>query len=435
MTASTTASTAASTSAGMSTAATMTASRRRGACPGLAAPMPTGDGLLARLRPVAPMPPSALAGLAAAARSHGNGVIEVTARGSVQVRGLAPATVTPFAAAVAGLGIDVEEGVAVIAGFDAAAAALAGAVRGALAAARLALSPKLCVAVDGGGPLQLDAVSADVRLRPAAGGRLHVGVASDGRGTVAWAGTVAAADAAAAVVAIVTMIAARGPRARAAEAAAVAGVAALAAAAGLKPSPPPPLRPPADVVGMHALCDGTAALGVALGFGHCDAADLAVLARRAGGCGVTTVRPAPPRALLFTAPSAPGLRELTMAAHDLGFVTDAADPRRAIAACAGAPACAAALIPARRIAAELAPLLPAAASGVLVHVSGCPKGCAHPHPAPLTLTGHADGCAVVRGGIAAAMPHHIADPGCLGGEVAAVVTAADAARLTEDAHG
>ena len=62
--------------------------QRRGACPGLSAPMPTGDGLLVRLLPIGTIPLDAFAALCAAAQAHGNGVIEVTARGSIQVRGL-----------------------------------------------------------------------------------------------------------------------------------------------------------------------------------------------------------------------------------------------------------------------------------------------------------------------------------------------------------
>lgn len=400
---------------------------RRGACPALTAPMPTGDGLLARLRPLQPLPPAALAGLAAAARSHGNGVVEVTARGSVQVRGLEAATAAPFAAAVAGLGITVEDGVAVIAGFDAVATALAAAVRRAIAAARLTLSPKVCVVVDGDGALHLDGVGADVRVRAAAGAAaVHVGVGND---TVVWLGTVAAGHAAAAVVGILATIAARGPGARYA---AGDGVAALRAAAGVRPAAPPPPRPAADIVGVHAMADGTAALGVALAFGHTGAGALAALAERAGGCGVAAVRPAPSRALLFSGAPAHRLGDLRRAAADLGFVTDPRDPRRAIAACAGAPACASGLIAARRIAAELAPLLPAAA-GVLVHVSGCAKGCAHPRPAALTLTGHPQGCAVIYRGTAAAAPDHVAAPAALGAEVAALLTAAAAAM--EEAHG
>ena len=62
----------------------------RGVCPGLSAPMETGDGLLARLLPNGPMPLDAFIGLCEAARVHGNGIIEVSARGSLQIRGLTP---------------------------------------------------------------------------------------------------------------------------------------------------------------------------------------------------------------------------------------------------------------------------------------------------------------------------------------------------------
>jgi precorrin-3B synthase len=79
---------------------------RRGACPGLSAPMATGDGLLARLTPSgATIALSAFGGLCAAARRHGNGIVEVTSRGSIQVRGLTAASAGPFAAEAAALGI------------------------------------------------------------------------------------------------------------------------------------------------------------------------------------------------------------------------------------------------------------------------------------------------------------------------------------------
>src|ERR1700733_7599829 len=83
---------------------------RRGACPGLSAPMETGDGLLVRLLPIGTMALSSFAELCAAARKHGNGVIEITARGSIQVRGLSAASAPQFAVAVAALGIAVADG-------------------------------------------------------------------------------------------------------------------------------------------------------------------------------------------------------------------------------------------------------------------------------------------------------------------------------------
>ena len=73
---------------------------RRGACPGLSAPMPTGDGLLVRLRPIGTVSLAAFKALCAAARQYGNGVVEITARGSIQVRGLSAASAPHFADAV-----------------------------------------------------------------------------------------------------------------------------------------------------------------------------------------------------------------------------------------------------------------------------------------------------------------------------------------------
>src|SRR5258708_40213257 len=87
------------------TAPALTLPQPRGACPGLSAPMATGDGLLVRLLPTGTIELDAFAALCAAARQHGNGIIEVTSRGSVQIRGLSAASAPRFAAAVAPLDI------------------------------------------------------------------------------------------------------------------------------------------------------------------------------------------------------------------------------------------------------------------------------------------------------------------------------------------
>ncbi len=146
--------------------------RRRGACPGLSTPMPTGDGLLVRLLPTAPITLDAFAELCGAARRHGNGTIEITARGSFQVRGLTVDSAPAFAAEVAALGIAASDGVPVLTnaldddpGALIDAAALAADLRRSIADAGLVLAPKVSVVVDGGGKLHLDAVPADVRLR------------------------------------------------------------------------------------------------------------------------------------------------------------------------------------------------------------------------------------------------------------------------------
>ena len=84
------------------TAAALTLPQRRGACPGLSAPMATGDGLLARLMPTGTISLDAMAGLSAAALRYGNRIIEITSRGSIQIRGLTHDSAPAFADAVVG---------------------------------------------------------------------------------------------------------------------------------------------------------------------------------------------------------------------------------------------------------------------------------------------------------------------------------------------
>jgi len=162
---------------------------RRGACPALSAPMKTGDGLLVRLNPVAGgLSPEALIGLCEAAELHGNGLIEVTARGSIQVRGLTESSSALFAQAVDALGIPVRTGVpvqtSVLAGLDpdeiADPTKLAEEIRTGIAAAGLEsrLGPKVSVVIDGGGRTALEDVSADVRLT-ATGKGWAVAIAGD----------------------------------------------------------------------------------------------------------------------------------------------------------------------------------------------------------------------------------------------------------------
>jgi precorrin-3B synthase len=446
---------------------------RRGVCPSLTVPMPTGDGLLARLMPAAPIPPAAMAAFCAAARTHGNGIVEITARGSLQVRGLTADSAPRFAADVAALGIAMPEGVPVIAPFGGGGADLvATQLRRAIAAAQFALSPKVSIVVDGGGALNLDALSADVRLRviggdaasPSLPREFHLGLgcprrhgaasaalplrhrtASIGQSELAtattWLGTVALEDAVGAVTAILTMIAAQGPTARVADVVAREGAAAFLAVAAVKPAPAPPPRVAADFIGLHPTGEDRAALGIALVLGHTDAESLAALLAVAAQRGARAVWPAPTHALLLTGLSTlSAARDLIIAAEHQGFIVRPDDPRRRIAACPGAPACGSGLIAARTLAAGLVPLLaPIAGQGrdgsVVVHVSGCPKGCAHPGPAALTLVGAPQGCAVVYNGCAGDAPHHDVDAAHLGDEARRLASAFLAPGSTESAHG
>jgi precorrin-3B synthase len=394
----------------------MNAPHRRGACPGLSAPMPTGDGLLVRLMPTAPIALDGFIALCEAAREHGNGTLEVTARGSLQVRGFTALSAPLFAATIAALDIAANDGVQVIADpLPDDAGALADTVRRAIAAAELALAAKVSVVIDSGGRLHLDALAADVRLR-ATETRLHVSLGG-AAAAAAPLGTIVPERAAEVVVQLLRVIARQGPTARAVDVLRDHGIAIFRAAvtAAISPATKLPQRPPAEPIGRHPLRDGSIALGLALAFGHAQAEVLGELARIAASHGVRSVHPTPGRALLLLGLAEPDVNALTSAAEALGFVVRADDPRRAIVACPGKPACASGLIAARALAAEIAPLVPA--QGGTIHISGCAKGCAYPAPAALTVVGTERGCGLVRNGSARATPCHHVDPADLVTEI------------------
>ncbi len=78
----------------------------RGWCPGVHAPMPSGDGLLVRVKPFGGrLSASMLRALADAAARCGNGVVELTSRGNLQIRGLSAGNVPDFAAAMVAAGL------------------------------------------------------------------------------------------------------------------------------------------------------------------------------------------------------------------------------------------------------------------------------------------------------------------------------------------
>jgi precorrin-3B synthase len=385
---------------------------RRGACPALADPMPTGDGLLARLAVTRAPSLDEFAALCATARTHGNGIIEITSRGSIQVRGLTARSAPQFAEAVEALDIaDALQGRVIsnpLAGLDpnevTDVSALADQVRAALRESGLAttLAPKVSAVIDGGGALHLDAIPADIRLRAevTADGRCFQLVMAGDRTNARRVGTVTPECAVEAVTELLKTIAVEGSAARARD---------VCAPNLPRKGEVRSARLAAEPIGTHALRDASVALGLGLPFGHSDADTLQSLIEEARRAGAASVRPAPPRVLLVLGLAPAHAPRLAAAAQRLGFIIAPDDPRRRVVACAGAPACAAAEIPTR----ALAPAIAAAAApldrGATVHISGCAKGCAHPGPAALTIVGIDGKCGLVRNGRAQDRPRQLVE--------------------------
>jgi precorrin-3B synthase len=391
---------------------------RRGICPGLSRPLPTGDGLLVRILPIGTIALDAVAALCAAARANGNGIIEVTARGSIQVRGLSSDSAPRFAAAIAACGIAAEHGVPILrnplTGLDPAeifdSAALAAAVRSVVAQQGFAdrLDPKVSIVIDDGAPLNLARVAADIRLRAqVCDGDTVLRLAVGGDAATAFdLGVIAMDQGAEAVSRLLLILAEHGGRAREIIASEGARCFADALAFALRPAAKRDCKSSAprqcrDPIGLHALSDGRLAAGIGLAFGHADTTALEHLLDAAAATGARGLRTPPHRSLLAIGLTSENAARFFVAAAQLGFITRVDDPRRHVIACAGAPLCASAHIAARAMAPRLAAIAASYVSDEMtIHVSGCAKGCAHPGAAPLTVVGAPIHCGLVANGTA-----------------------------------
>jgi len=405
---------------------------RRGVCPGLASPLPTGDGLLARFTPAGTMTLAAFKHFCAAARTHGNGIVEVTARGSIQIRGLSAVSAGLFAAELATLKIAAEDTVPILcsplSGIDAEevfdVTPLARELRRTLAkrSPALQLNAKVSVVLDGGAKLNLARVPADIRLTAeTVNGEtlLRLAVGGDGARAVAL-GSVAPEHGVEAACRLLGILAKRGRHARARDIIAAEGAAIFREALSSWPA----LRRATTLadedreihdrkklcrdgrpIALHRLRDGSLACGIGLAFGHADARALEHLADAATKAGACGLRAAPGRTLLAIGLSKQTAAGFIASAERLGFVTRADDPRLHVMACAGAPLCASAYIAARATAPSIAAAgAPHLTGEAVVHISGCAKGCAHPAAAALTVVGTAGACALIANGSARDAP-------------------------------
>ncbi len=350
----------------------------QGWCPGALRPMMSGDGLVVRVRPQAGrLTPDQTAGIAAAARAHGNGLIDLSARGNVQLRGVSAAAHPALIADLRALGLidadardEARRNILVTPFADAATDALAARL-GAVLSQMPPLPGKFGFVVDTGPALVFGGIAGDIRFERAADGALLI------RCEGAALGAPVTEDAApeAAVELAHWFVAAGGVTEGRGRMAALIG-------RGLTPEghlagriAPAPAAPAA----MPGLVAEGALVGFA--FGQMTAESLTGLAA------LGPLRITPWRMVLIE-----GLRTLP----DLpGLILRADDPIRRVEACSGAPACLQALAPVRDLAARLAPEVP---EGRLLHVSACAKGCAHPGRADLTLVATAEGFDLIRNG-------------------------------------
>lgn len=356
----------------------------KGWCPGALRPMDSGDGLVVRLRvPLGRMTPDEARGIAAAARRHGSGQIELSGRGNLQLRGVSAASHPALLNDLAALGVldpDLETEARrniLISPFRNAgdgAEALAGEL-----ARRLmelpALPAKFGFVIDTGPTRHLAAAPGDLRLERGTSGGLVLRADGAPLGL-----PVTAEGAITALIGVAHWFVASGGvrdgrgRMRAlTERGMLPPGAAEAPVALAAPAVPGPV-------------DGGALVGFE--FGSFPAKRLEDLAALAAPMVLT-----PWRMILIE-----GLADHSALATIPGLILTPGSPLMRVRACPGAPFCPQALGPTRALARALAPLVP---EGRLLHVSGCAKGCAHPFAADATLVASAGGYALGWGQSAA----------------------------------
>lgn len=405
--------------------------QRKGWCPGALKPMRTGDGLLVRVRLTGGrLSPALAAALAQAAREHGNGLFDLTARANLQLRGVRDETLQPLLDRLSELGVLDDSAAAeqvrnVLAsppaGLDDTALIDVGPLvveleRRLTGDERFHLLPaKFGFLVDGGGVLPLEGIEADIGLRAVSADAFRLTADEVELGLVSREEAVEAAlDLAEQFLRLRQpderrmrdMVKRFQAEARAlpTETNSPQPYPAIPPHAGHTPSDLTPFGHLPQLRGggrANNLCALESRLAgphgtfyaAAAPFGRLDTYQLEGLATLAEAHNLE-LRLTPWRAILLASNTTPPL-ELGDNITALGLVTDPSDPRLAIAACPGSPSClsgeASAQVDAVRLAPVLAPFIRAGAS---VHVSGCAKGCARRAPASITLVGESGRYAV-----------------------------------------
>lgn len=375
----------------------------KGWCPGILRPMPSGDGLIVRVRPrCGAFSIETAMALADLGERLGNGHIDLTRRANLQIRGLTDDRLSELQAELAKLGLldrDAETEavrnvmVAPLAGIDPSQSfdvrPIALAIDDALTSDKglHALPGKFGLLVDGGGAISIAAERADICLA-AVGDALAFGLDTT-KGTQ-WLGKLAPARAAETAVAAAHafLALATSGRMRGLGEAAFAKVQATVA-----PRLSPLTGLPCDGGRRLGLLKG--AVGIAAPFGRLEAVQLRCLAKLAADAGAADLRLSPWRTVYFSVCEETGVLVLE-AARDAGLIVDENDPVLQVEACPGAPDCKSSSVDSRADARRLATIAALRGWRGSIHVSGCAKGCARSLPSQLVLAGKAGAYRLIR---------------------------------------
>lgn len=398
-------------------------SLRKGWCPGALRPMQAKDGLLVRLKPSCGVLPAAHAQeLADFSQQYGNGLLELTSRGNLQIRGVRHDTLaalqtrlgelgfldsSPEAEAIRNILISPMHGQSERADIASLAKELESELRD--NHALHTLPPKFSFLIDDGSLPSLYDVAADVRFCFSRQPDIF-SVWIGGTGAAAfYLGDCSAAKLVVCATGIAQRFLSLKSRYEAShmrELMSRLAPSEVTETFGFSNSSLSPKVQKIDTIPIGLMkLEVQNVLGLGLPFGRFTSFMLEAAASLSDRLGSGEIRLTPFRAILI-----PGVKtsDLTARFADLtetGFIVEPHDPRVKIAACGGQPACEQATTSTLVDGLALAEITGSlTSSGNHIHISGCRKGCAHPAPAPFTLVANAGLYDVVVNGTAADIP-------------------------------
>jgi precorrin-3B synthase len=401
----------------------------KGWCPGAFRPMESGDGLLLRAKVIGTRltAQQALA-IAEISTSCGNGLIDLSQRAQLQLRGIREAALNEALRRLADASLLAPDATAERL-LNIIAPPLAGLDRGAASVDALVeqladalshdqslheLPPKFCFLVDDGAEPGLADVAADIRLEAfMCAGEARIAIVADG----ARESAIVVAPDQAVTMALGLARAFLSLRKglefdfrRMRLLVNAIGIEAIAREAAL---PLAPYRSKCHIARASmifgALPTGVGwSAGVGAPFGRWRADNVALLAESALRDGVGELRLSPWRAILIPARTRTAAQTILEEAFRQDLIVAGDDSRLSIVACPGAPECPQALGSTRRDVGSLARLAKAVEPDnaiATLHISGCVKGCAKPSASPVTVVARGERFDLICSGRACDPPH------------------------------
>lgn len=392
---------------------------RRSACPGLLRIVQALDGGICRIK----LPGGNLAGgqartVAEAAQRYASGVIELTNRSNLQIRGVRLETQEKLISALldADLGPSVADAddvrnlmLSPAAGLDRAqnmdTRPLANDLLGLLQDNRSlhALSAKFAIQLDGGERLSMLEHAHDLWLRALPGTPLRLAFGLAGYPTDKPLGLVAAAEVRQLVEAVLLTFLERAQPQHSRMRQLLESITIDELLRQIQARLPFPLLPvPSDwqrqVMGNDAPIGttpqrqtGLMMVGASASLGRIDAAQLFALAELAYQHGDGSLRFTPWQGLLIPNVRAAEAGAVLVALGRMGLLTDSGDPLTGLIACTGSAGCSRGLADTKTDALKLAACLRGHDALARVHLSGCQRCCAAAHVTPFTLLAIGEG--------------------------------------------